>query len=92
MQRMSSIGESEKEKSKKESGVCGNTTKDIVEEEASMSHQERGIGSREKAKDGRGRRSGTYDQAMRSTARRVEENPGTCPMTKGAEALWRRYP
>ena len=38
MQRMSSIGESEKEKSKKESGVCGNTTKDIVEEEASMSH------------------------------------------------------
>ena len=88
---MSSMGESGKEKSRKESGMCGNTIKDIVEEEASMSYQGRGIGSREKAKDSRGRRSGTYDQAMRSTARRVEENPSICPMTKGAEALWRRY-
>ena len=39
-----------------------------------------------------GRRDSACGHATKDTAKRVEKESGTCPMTEGTGALWRGYP
>ena len=69
------------------SSAYGKAAKGIPTKGASMPYKGRSAEREKKIEEGKGRRGNACGQAMRSIAKRVEEEPGTCLTTEGIGIL-----